>query len=171
MSYLRSVSYDPYEEPVKRWNRSLGDVLGDEYEFLRPNMPGGNNDYEAWSIWFERQFSFLRDNVVLVGHSLGANFLAAYLAEHAMTVSISLLHLVAGCAGEGTFPFPESGENIEKQAKNIFIYHSHDDPVVPFADAEKYQTLLPNATLVALDGRGHFLGEEFPELVEKIRGV
>lgn len=169
LDFLRSVDLDPFQDSSQRWSRHLEESLGERFEVMRPRMPGGNSDEESWSIWFERHIPFMRDGVTLVGHSLGANFLVSYLSEHELNVHTSSLHLVAGCAGEGSFTFPSSGERVERQVKDIIIYHSHDDPIVPFRDAQKYRELLPSAKLLEFSGRGHFLGNEFPELVERIK--
>jgi len=165
---LRTRDIDPFKEKEERWHRNFPETLGETWEIIRPSMPGENCDYEEWSIWFERHIPFMKDGVVLVGHSLGANFLVAYLSKHTLPVGIRQLHLVGGCAGTGTFPFPEDGSHIENQAKQIFLYHSTDDPVVPYTDALKYKELLPSATLSTFEDRGHFLQAEFPELIERI---
>ena len=58
---------------------------------------------------------------------------------------------------------------VNQQGGNIYIYHSEDDFVVPFADLDKYAKDLPNAKKVIFKDRGHFLQEEFPELIESIK--
>lgn len=165
---LRAYQVDPYVGKAARWYCSLTEIFGGDFDVISPDMPSGNCDFEAWTIWFGNHVPFIKNNTILIGHSLGANFLVAYLAEHTLPIKIKSLHLVAGCAGEGSFPFPQNGENIEKQLKNIVLYHSHDDPVVPFSDTEKYKTILPSARLLEFEDRGHFLQGEFPELVREV---
>lgn len=63
----------------------------------------------------------------------------------------------------------ENLTNITNKTEKIFIYHSKDDSVVPYAHAEKYLEYLPSAQLNAFEDRGHFLQEEFPELIENIK--
>ncbi len=60
--------------------------------------------------------------------------------------------------------------NIEKYCDKIFIYHSIDDPVVPYSHAQKIKSYLENAKLITFNNRWHFYKEEtFPELLENIR--
>lgn len=63
------------------WKDSLAADLGDEYEVLVPSMPNKTNaKYREWKIWFERIVPLLKNDVILVGHSLGGIFLAKYLS-------------------------------------------------------------------------------------------
>ena len=62
-------------------------------------------------------------------------------------------------------------EKFEKQAGKIYLYHSEDDPIVPFADLEKYAQKLPSAEKVIFKDKGHFNLPEFPEIVEKINSL
>ena len=57
---------------------------------------------------------------------------------------------------------------IQNQVEQVFIYHSKDDPEVPYAHAEKIKLHIPEAKLITFTDRGHFLGTEFPELLENI---
>ncbi len=164
---------NPFEKQAQRkWRESVREELQETHVLADPRMPNSMNaHYEEWAMWFEKYVPFLQDGVILIGHSLGANFLAKYLSENTLPVGIEQLHLVAGCFGEGDFTLFESLKNIEKQVQHIFIYHSRDDDIVSFADAEKFKQALPSAELIEFKNRGHFFAqEEFPELVEKIRG-
>jgi hypothetical protein len=163
---------DPFKaEKKKKWRESVREELKGTHILVDPEMPNAMDArYDEWTIWFEKHVPFLEDGGILIGHSLGANFLAKHLARHTLPVKISQLHLVAGCFGEGDFTLSNSLENIEKQCEDIFIYHSRDDDVVDFSDAEKFKEALPSAELVAFDDKGHFFAqEEFPELVERIK--
>lgn len=44
---------------------------------------------------------------------------------------------------------------IQDIAEEIFIYHSTDDPVVPYSHAERLHNYLPKAKLITLTDRGH----------------
>jgi predicted alpha/beta hydrolase family esterase len=171
LAYLRDVPYDPYEVRPDGWKKNLPIVLGDGYEVIAPSMPCPvNAKYDEWEIWFDRVVPFLRDGVVFVGHSLGANFLVKYLVGNTLLVKTGGLHLVAGCFGYvGGFNLLEPIGSVSERPGKIFIYHSHDDPLVPFADAEKYHAALPGSELLMFDDREHFLQESFPELVDRIR--
>ena len=57
---------------------------------------------------------------------------------------------------------------LDLQTEKIDLYHSKDDPVVPFSDLSKYQEALPNAKSRIFDDRKHINQEEFPELLNDI---
>jgi len=182
LEYLEVVSIDdPLGDSPKRWKNSLREDLGERYEVFLPAMPNKQNaKHEEWKIWFERHFPFLRDDVVLIGHSQGGYFLAKYLSENSMPVRVRALYFLAAPIKSDSFGSEDGGDFQFDTAKlspgaadirDVFIFHSKDDPVVPYKHALKYKEALPSAHLVTLEGRGHFLTEEFPELLESIRAV
>ncbi len=155
----------------KRWKDHLQENLGKDFLVVKLNMPNTRNSkYTEWKIWFEKLFPYLDDDAIFIGHSLGANFIAKYFAEHSASFVIGQIHLVAGCFGyAGGFDLPESLDKIPQQCDSIYIYHSPDDPVVPYDDALKYKKALPQAHLVTCIRQGHFLSETFPEIIENIQ--
>jgi len=155
----------------KGWKDNLQDNLEEGFLVVSPSMPSKRNaKYLEWAIWFEKLFPYLQEGVILVGHSLGANFLTKYLSENKLPVSIEQLHLVAGCFGAGGgFELSDDLSNVEAQCGEIYIYHSKDDFVVDFSDGKKYAKALPTAHFMEFEDRNHFLQEEFPELVDKIK--
>jgi predicted alpha/beta hydrolase family esterase len=172
-AWLRDVAtfeHPESESRMKRWHRHLHDDLGSDWDFIRPSMPSSQNaKYDEWKIWFKKVEPFLKDGCVLVGHSLGANFLAKYIEDEDLKFKPASLHLVAGSfSGTDTFSIEGTLEEVTWKVPKIYIYHSKDDPVVPFSDALKYQEHLSNAELISFEDRGHFLGQDFPELVEHI---
>lgn len=66
---------------------------------------------------------------------------------------------------------PEIISNLERQAEEIFLYHSTDDIVVPYSHVEKIKACLPKAKLITFTDRGHINQPEFPELLENILHV
>ena len=147
-------SYDDYLEFLKNykidlnkvknggWKDYLQDELGDDYEIIFPQMENYHNaKYNEWKIWFEKFFPFLKDSLILIGGSLGGIFLAKYLSENDFPVKIKAVFLIAAPFDNGylgDFALPSSLEKLEKQSEKIFLYHSKDDPSVPFAEMEKY---------------------------------
>lgn len=183
LQYLRTgtVRGLPGEEGFEIWTKSLSEDIGEEFEVFSPQMPNKQNaKYEEWKIWFERHFEYLRDEIIFVGWSLGGYFLTKYLVENRPPFTIKALFLVAvpfeaddfGGEDGGDFMFDTSqvGE-LAKKADNIVIMHSKDDFCVPYEHALKYQAGLPDAELVTFEDKNHFLIEEFPELVEKIKNM
>lgn len=165
---------NPFEKKEKKkWKDDVVESLGEEWACAFPRFPNDMDaHYEQWKWWFEKHLPFMKENIVLVGHSLGGVFLAKYLSENTLPIQVAQLHLIAPTTGEGDFVLPDSLENIEKQVKNIHIYHSEDDTVVPISHGEMYAGKLPNAEFLRFTDRGHFFAyPEFPELVERIKNA
>ena len=174
----------PTGEVSKTWYQSLRDDLGGDYEMFSPQMPNKQNaKYEEWKIWFERHFEYVRDDVIFVGWSLGGIFLAKYLIENETPFTIRSLFLLAPPFVDGRL-HEESGKSCEdfgtditniKELQNrvskIIILHSKDDFAVPYEQALMYKEALPEAELITLEDKNHFLVEELPELVELIKNT
>jgi hypothetical protein len=175
----REIRDLPGAESLKKWTGTFRDDLGEEMEVFMPSMPNSQNaKYEEWRIWIERYFEYLHDDIILVGWSQGGYFLAKYLVENSTPFSVKALLLLAApfactdLTGEdgGDFKFDTGrvGE-LAKKAANVIVFHSQDDTVVPYAHALQYQEGLPEAELVTFVDKGHFLMEEFPELLSRLR--
>lgn len=163
-----------------RWSDDyLTKKLGNDFEIIRPRMPLSDNaEYKDWKIHFERYFSHLRDNIILIGSSLGGIFLAKYLSENKFPKKILSAYLICppfdnSLQGEdlvGGFKLKLDLSLIEKNSKNLYLMFSKDDDVVPVAHAEKYRQKLKNAKIIIYKSKnGHFKVSEFPEIVEMIK--
>lgn len=174
---LKSLTYDPYIIEQKKWREGIKDQLIETHECIMPRMPNAMNaDYRAWSIWFEKIIPYLRDGVILVGHSLGSGFLLRYLSENKLPIVVSQLHLVAGviddrdCPGLSEFSVDiATWSGFTSVIDAIHIWHSSDDDCVPVHHAERMAEKCPKATAHYFTDRGHFLTPEFPELLEIIK--
>lgn len=183
LDYLHTTEIDdPLEEKVvKKWQPTIREHLRETHEVYYPSMPNSKNaKYIEWKIWFERYHAFLRDDVILVGHSLGGYFLAKYLSEERMPVRVRALFLLAapfenddfGGEDGGDFVFdPAQLSQLTAQVESVHILHSKDDFVVPYAHAEKYKAALPEAQFITYADKNHFLLEEFPECIELLKKV
>ena len=176
--YLDYLKDFPIElEGGKGWKSGLSEALGPAYQVILPRMPNAMNArYAEWKLWFEKYFPYLEDGVILVGHSLGGSFLAKYLSEELYPKKIKALMLVAApldgpVEGSGDFLITKPLAPLENQVERIFLYHSTDDEIVPYAECEKYRAQLPKAEARTFTDRGHFLTEEFPELVADLKGL
>lgn len=177
LEFLRNFEIDieRYKTGRDDWKPGLRQKLGPEYEVIIPAMPNKwNAQYEAWNIWFEKLFPFLNDEVILAGHSMGATFLAKYLSENKFPRKIEGVFLVSGvlennfAPGESLLSFTPP-EKLDLQSDKVFLYHSKDDQVVPFAELGKFQKALPDAKVRIFENLGHLNQEDFPELVEDIK--
>lgn len=186
LDFLNSYAIDESDiEKMKEkgWKDLLQEYLGNDFDVISPKMPcKWNAKYDEWKIWIEKFIPYLGEGVILIGHSLGGVFLVRYLSESSFPINISQLHLVAAPFGDNN---DESGDTekynlcdfnikddlslLEKSADKIFLYHSEDDPTVPFRDLEKYSKKIPKAKKIVFEDRGHFNQAEFPELVKNLK--
>jgi len=179
LAFLKSFELDIGRLSKRGWKDGLASVLGNEYDVIAPAMPNKSNaKYREWKIWFEKIIPFLNDGVIFVGHSLGGTFLVKFLSENRFPKKIRATFLVAppydALDSDYTladFIVPDRLELLQEQGGDIFLYHSKDDVVVPFADLEKYRNALPEARVSVFNDRGHFNQEVFPELVSAIQGL
>lgn len=160
------------------WKNTLQKALGDDYEVFTPFMPNPTNArYLEWKILLEKYISLMDNGLILVGHSLGAITIAKYLSENNSPRIIKATFLVAAPYNTKEihplvdFNIETDLNNFAKQSKNIFIYHSTDDEIVPFSNCKDYQKRLPKATVRIFEDRGHFHQSDFPELVEDIKNL
>lgn len=184
LDFLKNFSVDKDIFTKKNWKQSLAFELGETYEVIRPEMPcKWNAKYLEWQIWFEKLVPLFAPEAIFIGHSLGGLFLVKYLSENHYPKKITALMLVAAPydmvdLGESLadFNLPSSLALLTKQCQKLYLYHSHDDPVVPFKEMEKYQTALTavevsgvtEINIKSLDQRGHCNQVSFPELSKDI---
>lgn len=174
LTNLKNTELD-YErlKPAKRWKDTIVEELPNA-DILAPTMPNSANaQFEEWRIWFEKIIPFLGSDVRLIGHSLGAMFLAKYLHERPLKKPVRQLILLAAgydddINGYGSF-LVQSATGLEKSAQEIHLFHSEDDCVVPYSELAKLQADLPTAIVHNFSDRNHFLDAEFPELVELLK--
>lgn len=179
VSFLKKYKIDDLDYFSKKgWKNSLQKELGKSFEVIRPEMPNKfDARYSEWKIWFEKLLLFIRPNAVFVGHSLGGIFLAKYLSENTLGKRPKAVILIAAPFDDeehgylGDFKLIGSLDRFSKQCKNIYLFQSKDDPVVPFHEVDKYKRALPNAEVRVLKNRGHFNQAKFPELVKYIKSL
>ncbi len=179
-AFLEARELDPSKPTRGKWRDRLKHALSPQRQVFLPQMPSPQHaTYRAWKIWFEKHLPYFGDEkIVLIWSSLGGWFLCKRLSENKFPKKIDQLHLVAavihkdGLNGEsfGDFQFDHKYlSHLEQQCNEIFIYHSRDDEMVPYAQAELLKTYLPKAQLCTFETRGHFLQPAFPELLEHMR--
>jgi uncharacterized protein len=168
--YLSSLTQSSvrFRDNTDKWKSTLQYALGDSYNVLIPEFPNKQNaQYLEWKIIFDKIHSYINEQTILVGHSLGGIFLTQYLSEHPL--KISQLHLVAAVYGkEGSFISPKDFLPIQVSSQSVHIWHSIDDTVVPFDHALSLKKAISKAELHQFVGKGHFNQTTFPELIEVI---
>lgn len=162
----------------RSWKNELQDQLGEQYEVFIPQMPNKQNaQYQEWKILFEKIVNLLDEDFIVIGHSLGGIFLVKYLSENSINKRIKKTHLLGtpfsdeDMINEKLHSFLREGslKNLEKQAGELYFYHSEDDFAVPFSHLSKFKKELPNANFRTFKNRNHFLQEEIPELIDDIK--
>lgn len=157
----------------------LDKKLGREFDIIRPRMPLSDNaKYADWKLFFERHFPFFRNNIILIGSSLGGIFLAKYLSENRFPKKIRATFIICPpydntIEGEdlvGGFRLGKDLSRIEKNSKKTFLMFSKDDDTVPVSHAEKYRKKLIKSEIIIYESKnGHFKISTFPEIVKIIK--
>jgi hypothetical protein len=120
----------------------------------------------------------MKEEVTLVGHSLGGSFLLKYLSEEKIDVQVGGLFLIAApyWGGDGwrydgyeEVALPKDFASKLPKGAPIFFYHGRDDEVAPFAHLALYADRLPQATIRALDARGHQLNNDLSRVAADIK--
>jgi uncharacterized protein len=167
--------YDP--EGSGRLATYLARELSTGYRVLAPEMPDADNPhYQPWRDRIAHELEAIDEEVILVGHSFGGSVLLKYLAEGSYQKPVRGLFLVTvpdwgpdGWAYD-EYAVPEDvGSRLP--ASRIFLYHSRDDPVVPFAHLGYYQEHLPTAIVRPIDGSEHSFVDGLPTLVDDIKSL
>src|SRR5690349_11584677 len=132
---------------------SLQNALGSAYTVRYPKMPLEESaGYEDWKAQIAKELSALDEDVILVAHSVGGSILLKYLTEEPIEKSIAGLFLLATpyFGGDKNWDYPDMTLAQDFATKlpsiaRIFLYHSRDDEVVPFAHLALYAAKLPRA--------------------------
>lgn len=159
--------------PNKRWKDTVIAAFPGA-DILIPTMPNSANaQYDEWVIWFEKIIPYFSDDVRLIGHSLGAMFLAKYLHENPLKKPVHQLILLAAGYNDSTEDYGSfmitSAKGIEKSADEVHLLHSRDDFIVPYSELTKFETDIPTAHVHRFDNKNHFLDPDFPELIALLK--
>jgi predicted alpha/beta hydrolase family esterase len=163
-----------------RWYEGYFDKhLGKNFEIIRPRMPLQDYaKYKEWKVYFERHIPYLKNNVILIGSSLGGIFLAKYLSEHIFPKKILSTYLICPPFDDtlpkdkmaGGFKLKTDLSLLEKNSKNLYLLFSEDDDIVPVAHAKKYEKKLKNAKIIIYKSKnGHFKISKFREIIKMIK--
>lgn len=159
--------------PNKRWKDTVIAAFPGA-DILIPTMPNSANaQYDEWVIWFEKIIPYFSDDVRLIGHSLGAMFLAKYLHENPLKKPVHQLILLAAGYNDSTEDYGSfmitSAKGIEKSADEVHLLHSRDDFIVPYSELAKFEADIPTAHVHRSDNKNHFLDPDFPELIALLK--
>ena len=155
----------------------LARELSTAFHVIAPEMPDADNPhYQPWRDRIGQELRTIDKEVILVGHSFGGSVVLKYLAEGSYRKPVLGLFLVSvpnwgpdGWAYEEYAVPQDVGSRLPPS--RIFLYHSRDDPEVPFAHLGYYQDKLPTATARPIDGSEHSFVEGLPTLVDDIKSL
>ena len=141
---------------------SLQTALGNSYEVRYPKMPLEERaGYADWKAHIAAELSAGDGQIILVAHSVGGSILLKYLIEEHVETSIAGLFLLATpyFGGDQDWNYaemtlPQGFAAMLLAIPRIFLYHSRDDEIIPFAHLGLYAAKLPQATIRELDGQG-----------------
>lgn len=160
------------------WKELLQSNLGNSYQVLLPTMPNKTNArYNEWKTWFTHVSELLGDDCILIGHSLGAIFLAKYLSEHEVSFKIKATILIAAPFNDAAtedltdFKIDSLTPLLEKQAGKLIFFNGPDDPSVDIAEVEHYKQYVPGAEFYTLPAPDHFVRTDFPELIARVKDL
>jgi predicted alpha/beta hydrolase family esterase len=153
----------------------LASELGPSYRVIAPEMPNADAPrYQPWRDRIEQELEMIDEDVIVVGHSFGGSVVLKYFAEGSSHRPVSGLFLISvpdwgpdGWAYE-EFAVPDD-VGSQLQTSRIFLYHSRDDPEVPFSHLAHYERHLPTATAREIPGSAHSFIEGLPVLADDIR--
>jgi len=179
ISWLKSFELDFERTKIKSWKDTLGEKLGDDYEILNLKMPNSlNAKYLEWKIWFEKFIPYFTNDAIFVGNSLGAIFLSKYFSENGYSKGVKGIFMLAAPYDKvsptddmADFVLLKDLSRLAAYGGKVHLYHSKDDPVVPFFHFEQYQLALPNAKVRIFKDKQHFHVSELPELIEDIKAL
>ena len=177
-SYLKNREVS-IEKKIKWTNEYLDKQLGKIFNIIRPRMPLQDNaKYEDWKMCFESYFPKLKNNIILVGSSLGGIFLAKYLSENKFPKKILSTYLICPPFDNtlteedlvGGFKLKSDLSLLDNSSSNLYLLFSKDDKIIPASHAEKYRSKLKNANIKIYKSKnGHFKIKTFPEIIKMIR--
>jgi predicted alpha/beta hydrolase family esterase len=154
----------------------LRNELGQAYTIFYPLMPDPESpEYGKWKLKVGEALSELNDGVILIGHSLGGSVLVKFLSEENCDLKIAALCLIASPAwGRKNwkvhdFVLRENFEEALPKIQKVFVYHSHNDEVVPFNHLLYYIEKFTGAVSRRLPNGGHLFSHGLPELAADIK--
>ena len=153
------------------WNPSVS-----EYEVVAPEMPDGGCGTNHRLAQSNRTRAPAHPRPV-VGHLFGGSVLLKKHSTEGPPPRIDSRNLPCCSAVLGSrrvaeeYALPTNARALASSvaATPTFLYHSREDPHVPFSHLAFYEKLLPDATSRPIEGSEHSFTEGLPALTDDIR--
>ncbi len=175
--FLKQQEIDPYKEKSIKWTDKIWKDLWDKFEVLEIERPNKDfADYKAWEIVFKKYIPYIQEWAIYIGHSLWWTFFLKYMEAntHILSKFKKSFLIAPACLDSdnevlGSFTPDIDFKKLVNFQDNIEIFWSKDDFVVPFKEIQALEKALPYITYHIFNDKWHFLQEDFPELIKKIR--
>ncbi|HOY12313.1 MAG TPA: alpha/beta hydrolase [Saprospiraceae bacterium] len=165
---------DDYDEDAKLVE-SLRSSLGLGYTIHYPLLTDSDEPDFGRIKQIENAISIIEDEIILVGHSLGASMILKYLSEDPIKIKITGIFLIATPFWDGHEEWVNGIKLKENFADNlpkdipIFLYHCVDDSIVPIEHLEIYTQKMPNAVICKLDSGDHHFDNNLSLVAKDIK--
>jgi predicted alpha/beta hydrolase family esterase len=166
--------------PTMNFHPWLAGALRDRgFEVVVPELPLSTTDELDLPKIIENMkddVGYLKNDDILLGHSLGAFILLQYLEQVEMTETPRAVILVAAPWNVSRpelrrlFLADLDAEVLMWKAREYVVVHSRDDKLVPFEHGVKLAAQL-KARLVETQTDDHFMGEKHQVLLEVIEEI
>jgi predicted alpha/beta hydrolase family esterase len=174
--FVQGGGRDVYDAWDGKLVTSLKKELGRGYKVHYPRMPDEANPApEAWKRAIVRELRKLGDEVIVVGHSVGAAILLDYLADARRESPPAAVFLIA-IPFIGDKGWPSEDLRSTKDASTrlpdgvpFYIYHGTADQIVPVSHLGMLMKALPGALVRRLEGRDHQLNDDLSDVAQDIK--
>lgn len=163
--------------PTDHFYPWLADTLRAKgYDVQVPELPLKTDEQiepEALLELMHESIGLLTNNDIVVGHSLSAVLALRYLEYVELKSTPRAFVMVAppwkvgASTMQGLFMSALDYDVVPWKAGEFVVVHSPDDELVPFDHAQKWTEVL-KATLVDVPGNDHYMGKEYPVLVDVV---
>ena len=156
---------------------SLKKELGNAYVVHYPLLPEDSTPDFGRKKQIEKELLLIKDEVIVVAHSLGASMVLKYLSESEVEKKVTGIFLIATPFWSGDEDWKEGlklqEDFAEKLPKNVpvFLYHSKDDEEVPFEHLKYYVQNLSYATVREITSGGHQLNNDLSVVARDIKSL
>ena len=174
--FFHGGSEEDYEADAKLVD-SLKSKLGSGYSVHYPLLPDNGTPDLGRRKQISHEISASEENVILVGHSLGASMLLVCLSEIQIRKKIAGIFLLATPFWNGNEDWvkafklqPNFAKEIDKNTP-LFFYHCRDDEEVPFDQMATYKQQLPWASFREISVGGHQFNNDLTVVANDIKSI
>lgn len=179
------IIHGAYGSPEENWmpwlKKNLESLGYTVYTPFFPNPPLQN--LNNWLKVFKEYADKINEETILIGHSLGVSFILRILEKSQKKVKASFLvsgfitslnNLIFDLVNKTFYEKPFNWKKIKSTSSKFFIFHSDNDPYVPFGKAEELAEKL-KSQIILVKGGGHLNTKQgytkFELLLNKIKKI